>query len=160
MRFARLALLPLFAAACSRYDVRLGDPPAEALTAPRAGLSRVCLARQAGVGALLTAPVRDNGLTVGATEGPSWFCWSAGPGFHTLTVEVSDAPPLELTLNGEERLIEHVIAVGEDRLVDHGAVKNAPPAAEALAGVGRYATLDGMVEGASAPARVVPGLAR
>ncbi|MBT9559367.1 MAG: hypothetical protein IV100_25285 [Myxococcales bacterium] len=155
-------LLALGIAGCSAYSVRLGAAPASVDAAQDAGLARLCVVRKTAIGAALTTPVRDNGLTVGATAGPSWFCWHAGPGLHTLTTEVSDAPALELdVLAGEERLIEHRVNIGQDQLIDRGdAEPSAPAVAAAELGATRYATLDGMNETATAPVLVVPGLKR
>ncbi len=155
-------LLSLVLAGCSAYSVRVGAAPASVDSAKESGLARLCVVRKTAIGAALTTPIRDNGLVVGATEGPSWFCWHAGPGLHTLTTEVSDAPALELdVLAGEERLIEHRVNIGQDELIDLGdAEPSAPAVASAEVGAMRHATLDGMNETATAPVRVVPGLTR
>ncbi len=150
---------------CAGYTVHLSEPPPSLMAHDAPDLARVCLVRRTAIGAALVAPIRDNGLTVGATDGPSWFCWFAGAGLHTLTTEVSDAPALELrVLAGEDRLVEHEINLGQDALVElrvepHEArPQDAMTLAAQLAGPRRYATIDGMATTATAPATVVPGL--
>jgi hypothetical protein len=37
------------------------------------------------IAAAVTAPVHDNGRLVGATRGPTYFCYAAQPGHHVIT---------------------------------------------------------------------------
>jgi len=93
-KFAGLLVGPLVLAACSPYQ--LGPPPADplAVTRPFTGyidaMATVCVIRTARVAMAVTFIVHDNGLLVGATRGPTWFCWRAEPGHHRITVASED----------------------------------------------------------------------
>jgi len=91
-RRAYLAVLAL--TACSPY--MLGPPPADphAVTRPFTpyidGMAIVCVIRTSKIARAVTFVVHDNDLLVGATRGPSWFCWRAEPGRHRLTITGED----------------------------------------------------------------------
>lgn len=125
------ALVAPLLAGCSGYAVASASAPLVPATAPApAGLAKVCVFRTSTIGAALTTPVRDNGRVVGATDGPGHFCYFAGPGHHTLTVEVSDAPAFAFEVaEGDVRYIEHEINIGRDALVPIGAAQAAELAA-------------------------------
>jgi hypothetical protein len=117
LKFA--ALVSLCCVSCSSYSVGFvaNDPlDVQAAVPPEHGL--VCVVRTSLVGAALTLPIRDNGKLVGATEGPSHFCYRAGVGRHRLTVEVSDADAIELAVSGGDRhFVEHAVRFGSDELL-------------------------------------------
>lgn len=84
----------LVLAACSPYQ--LGPPPADpfAVTRPFTGyidaMATVCVVRTARLAMAVTFLVHDNDLLVGATRGPTWFCWRAEPGRHRIVVTSED----------------------------------------------------------------------
>ena len=87
----RLPALFLLAAACSVCwacsPLRLlqpAVPPFDALAEPPFGAAEICVVRPHSLGYSLTLPVRDAGVLVGATRGPSYFCYRAEPGPHRL----------------------------------------------------------------------------
>lgn len=80
--------------ACSPYS--LGPPPADPLAVTRPftsyldSMASVCIIRVARVAMAVTFTVRDNDVLVGATRGPSWFCYRAEPGRHRLRITSED----------------------------------------------------------------------
>jgi hypothetical protein len=95
-----LAFLAVSAAACSAY--RISEPHAEVLHpfAPiPTDFARVCVIRTSRLAQLVTFPTLDNGALVGATRGPTFFCYKAEPGEHTLRIQ-ADEPTVE-TLHAE-----------------------------------------------------------
>lgn len=89
------AVLLAGTAACS--PLRLGDAPAAAqlvtqpFTAYVDGMASVCVIRTARLAAGSTFAVHDNDVLVGATRGPSYFCYRAQPGHHRIVVASEDA---------------------------------------------------------------------
>lgn len=78
-------------AGCTSW--KLAAPSATALradTAPPVGAAKVCVIRTAVVAIAMTFPTRDNGTLVGATSGPTYFCYLAEPGEHEVVVEADD----------------------------------------------------------------------
>lgn len=98
MRIGTLGLMLVLVAAsgCSRYWVgRPMAPPIDALGRPPSGLGQLCVVRPFWGTTAVTLVVRDNGNLVGATHGPSYFCYFAEPGGHRIVSEVSDAGMVE-----------------------------------------------------------------
>jgi hypothetical protein len=87
-----ILVLGLTGAACSPY--RVSEPHGEVLH-PFAPIpqefARVCVIRTSRLAQAIAFPTRDNGALVGATKGPTFFCYRAEPGEHTLQIE-SEAP--------------------------------------------------------------------
>lgn len=87
----RLALLAALAlAGCSSY--RLSEPlsPASPFQDPPRDRAQICVFRTSVLAQAVTFPVRDNGVLVGATRGPSHFCYLAEPGRHAIIVEADE----------------------------------------------------------------------
>ena len=82
-----LAFLAVTAAACSSY--RISEPRAEVLH-PFAPIpndfARVCMIRTSRLAQAIAFPTLDNGALVGATKGPTFFCYKAEPGEHVLRI--------------------------------------------------------------------------
>ncbi|MBK9752821.1 MAG: hypothetical protein IPO88_04800 [Nannocystis sp.] len=80
--------------ACSPY--RLATPPPDPLavtqpfTAYLDGMASVCMIRTARIAMAVTFVVRDNDMLVGATRGPSYFCYRAEPGRHRIAIASDD----------------------------------------------------------------------
>ncbi|MBA3546419.1 MAG: hypothetical protein H0T76_08060 [Nannocystis sp.] len=93
-----LALVPMLLApmllACSPY--RLAPAPSEpgAVTQPFTtyldGMATVCIIRSAQFALAVTFTVHDNKLLVGATRGPTYFCYRAQPGRHQIAITGDD----------------------------------------------------------------------
>jgi hypothetical protein len=95
VRSGALAFLAVTAAACSSY--RISEPRAEVLHpfAPiPAEFARVCVIRTSRLAQAVAFPTLDNGALVGATKGPTFFCYKAEPGEHTLRIQ-ADEPTVE-----------------------------------------------------------------
>jgi len=89
---AACSLLSLIA--CSPYQI--GPPPADPLAVTRPftpyldGMASICVIRTSRLAMAVTFVVHDNDLLVGATRGPTWFCWRAEPGHHRIAVTAED----------------------------------------------------------------------
>lgn len=108
----------LGAAACSSYEHRTLDrAPAELARVPP-DAARICVYRPHHVAALVPAVVHDNGRLVGMTRGPSYFCYLAEPGWHTIVTRYGDDIDAEL---GTDDLAEAtvLVAAGERRYLHH-----------------------------------------
>jgi hypothetical protein len=128
------SLLVLLLAGCSQYDlVHPQTPPLQAFGAPPATHGQVCVFRPHTLGSALTATFRDNGTLVGATRGPTYFCYLAEPGVHLITVDGGDAPDRTMVIRaGEARYFHHEINMGTDdlRLIDLGTAQRLASACE------------------------------
>lgn len=86
--FPVLAVGAAFATGCGGY--RLSAPAKVAYhraTPPPADAAKVCVLRTTVLANAVTFAVRDNGTLVGATRGPTHFCYEAEPGDHLLEVD-------------------------------------------------------------------------
>jgi hypothetical protein len=103
-RAGSLSLVVLFAvtaAACSSY--RISEPRAEVLH-PFAPIpedfARVCVIRTSRLAQAVPFPTLDNGVLVGATKGPTFFCYKAEPGEHTLRIQADEPTVVKLQAEG------------------------------------------------------------
>lgn len=102
LRIAAWVVIALCASGCSRYGLARPDaPPIPAFGWPPSGFGQVCVLRPHSVRSEVTHVVRDDGRLIGATQGPSYFCYFAAPGMHKITVD-SDEP---LDLHGEADVV-------------------------------------------------------
>lgn len=96
-----LAFLAVTAAACSPY--RISEPRAEVLH-PFAPIpddfARVCVIRTSRLAQAVAFPTLDNDKLVGATKGPTFFCYKAEPGEHTLRIKADDSTVVKLHAEG------------------------------------------------------------
>lgn len=87
------ALLAL-AAACSPYSLGAAPDNPELATQPFTsyldGMASVCVVRTARIALAVTVVVHDNDVLVGATRGPTWFCYRAQPGRHHIVMTSED----------------------------------------------------------------------
>ena len=101
VRTGVLAFLALTTAACSAY--RIAEPQAEVLH-PFAPIpedfARVCMIRTSRLAQAVTFATLDNGMLVGATKGPTFFCYKAEPGEHTLRIEADEPTTVKLSAVG------------------------------------------------------------
>ncbi len=87
----------LLLAGCTSW--KLSGPSATALqpgSPTPAGTAKVCVFRTALVAIAMTFPTRDNGTLVGATSGPTYFCYLAEPGEHEVVVEADNVETARL----------------------------------------------------------------
>jgi hypothetical protein len=90
-----VALLSL--AACTSY--KLSSPKSGALqpmAMPPTSLAKVCVVRTSVLALAVTFPTHDNGVLVGATRGPTHFCYLAEPGEHEITIEADETETAKL----------------------------------------------------------------
>ena len=88
-----LASLAVGAATMGCFSYRLSEPktlPIQPFYPSPAGYAQVCVIRTSAVAVAVTFAVRDNGALVGATRGPTFFCYHAAPGRHRLVSESDD----------------------------------------------------------------------
>ena len=94
VRCAPRILLAASVLACSPYQ--LAAPPEEpgAVVQPFTtyidGMATVCVIRSAQLALAVTFTVHDNKLLVGATRGPTYFCYRAQPGRHQIAIASDD----------------------------------------------------------------------
>lgn len=78
----------LLFAGCSSWKLAPADPPPP--VAQDDSVARICVLRSSSMAWAVTFPVRDNGSLVGATRGPSYFCYAAEEGRHHITTEADE----------------------------------------------------------------------
>jgi hypothetical protein len=83
-------------------------PPIDPLAAPPYGMAQVCVLRPHTWALLHTIPVEDNGQVVGATRGPSFFCYLAHPGAHRIVLADEKSPALDIQLAAGQRAYLHL----------------------------------------------------
>jgi hypothetical protein len=96
------------AGACSPYKV---SEPQGAVLHPFAPIpqefARVCVIRTSQLAQAIAFPTKDNGALVGATKGPTFFCYRAEPGEHTLAIETEAPTSVELRAEGGKSYYLH-----------------------------------------------------
>ena len=77
------------------------SPPATAAvhpsSAPPASAAKICVVRTSVLAQAVTFPTHDNGVLVGATRGPTHFCYLAEPGEHEISIEADEVEKAKLT---------------------------------------------------------------
>jgi hypothetical protein len=98
-----LAAFALLGAACTSY--KLGEPkqPIDPKLGGPGGLATVCVVRTSVLAMAVALPTRDNGMLVGATRGPTHFCYYAEPGEHEIAIEGDSTETAHLTAAPEGR---------------------------------------------------------
>jgi hypothetical protein len=111
-----LALTMLGACASQQREPR--EIAVDPFVAIPPGMAQVCVVRPPGAGQLLPTVFRDNGVTVGMTRGPSFFCYYAAPGQHRITPGMSDAAIATLDVAaGQRYVLRHKANVGQDEVL-------------------------------------------
>jgi len=81
------------------------------------GTAQICVVRPKDVGGLLTTRFLDNGILVGATRGPSFFCYFGAPGQHRITPEGTDESIATFEVRACQRyFLRHVAVIGGDEM--------------------------------------------
>lgn len=76
---------------CSSWKLATAPDGAVAPTTPLPqAAARVCVVRTSLLAMAVTMPTHDNGMLVGATRGPTYFCYFAEPGEHEITIEADE----------------------------------------------------------------------
>jgi hypothetical protein len=111
-----LALTSLVACASQHREAR--EIAVDPFVAIPSGMAQVCVVRPPGPGQLLPTVFRDNGVTVGMTRGPSFFCYYAAPGQHRITPGMSDEAIATLEVAaGQRYVLRHKANVGQDEVL-------------------------------------------
>ena len=104
---------------CMRSDLLFPDlVPIDPLGAPLYGMAQICVVRPHTWAMARTVFFHDNGHLVGATRGPSYFCYAAQPGLHRLEVQDGTPPPaVEFPVaTGQRLFFHHRVGIGRDRI--------------------------------------------
>ena len=72
-----------------------------------ADFARVCVIRTSHLAQAVTFSTLDNGTLVGATKGPTFFCYKAEPGEHTLRIEADEPTTVKLQAEGGKSYYLH-----------------------------------------------------
>ena len=104
---------------CIRSDLIYPDlPPIDPLATPVYGMGQICVVRPHTWAMARTVLIEDNGHLVGATRGPSYFCYAAQIGAHT--IDALDGTPktgLDIKVAAGQRVfIHHRVGLYGDRL--------------------------------------------
>ena len=74
---------------CSHYKLREVDAPMNPFGDAHNGLAKVCILKTTNVALAVTFVAWDNGTLVGATRGPTHFCYWSEPGEHDIFVDAN-----------------------------------------------------------------------
>lgn len=107
LRLLAATLLAVASTSCTSYELVARDAPPSVEAAPL-GTARICVVRPHEVASLVPAIVRDNGQLVGMTKGPSYFCYLAEPGQHTIVTRYGDDVDAKL---GSDQIAEVTVTV-------------------------------------------------
>lgn len=139
------SLLTLACAACSSWTTA----PPKAAVVDRSGalpaeVGRVCVARTSDLARAVAFPTWDNGTLVGATKGPTHFCYLAAPGPHRLTMKGdNDADASVVVESGHDYVllqeVDYVFGIVNVRPTWVG-----PERAESVLAKSDYEVLDGV----------------
>ncbi|MBX3189810.1 MAG: hypothetical protein KF819_22485 [Labilithrix sp.] len=98
---ATASVLAASAIGCASY--RIAEPRTEVLhpfaPIPAAGegaFARVCVIRTSRFAQAVAFPTWDNGVLVGATKGPTFFCYKAEPGDHVIAINADEETRVSL----------------------------------------------------------------
>jgi hypothetical protein len=86
---AALFLVPFVACTSWKLETPVAAPINPGGAGPE-GAAKVCVARTSVLASAVTFPTHDNGVLVGATRGPGYFCYLAAPGSHTIVTEADE----------------------------------------------------------------------
>ncbi len=93
-RCASACILLASTLACSPYRLAPAPEQPGAVVQPFTtyidGMATVCVIRSAQLALAVTFTVHDNKLLVGATRGPTYFCYRAQPGRHQIAITSDD----------------------------------------------------------------------
>jgi hypothetical protein len=94
---------------CYSYELRKpGAPPVDAF-AEVDGVGQICVLRPHWHAAAVTAVVHDDGRLVGATRGPTYFCYAAEPGHHVIDSKADTAEDATIEVEPGHRYYLHQI---------------------------------------------------
>jgi len=107
MKLVEIALCCALAG-CSSYNTA---PPLTPVVTPDSPIppdvARVCVVRTSPLGMAMAFPTKDNGVLVGATKGPTYFCYYAAAGAHRITMIADNVTAAVLTAEAGHTYILH-----------------------------------------------------
>lgn len=99
----------LFVGGCYSYGLRKpAAPPVDAFAALD-GVGQICVLRPHWHAAAVTAVVHDDGQLVGATRGPTYFCYAAAPGHHFIDSKADTVEDATVDVEPGKRYYLHQI---------------------------------------------------
>lgn len=99
----------LFVGGCYSYGLRKpAAPPVDAFAALD-GAGQICVLRPHWHAAAVTAVVHDDGRLVGATRGPTYFCYAASPGHHFIDSKADTVEDATVDVEPGKRYYLHQI---------------------------------------------------
>lgn len=103
-----LLLAPLLCLACSSYSTAPPQSPVVDPVSPLpADVGRVCVVRTSHLAQAVAFPTYDNGTLVGATKGPTHFCYLVAPGAHEIAMKADNEAKVALTVEpGHDYVLE------------------------------------------------------
>jgi len=117
--FAVFAAFSVFVGGCTSWKLSQPDTVAVHPFLPQPShLAKVCVIRTSVLSDGVTFVSRDNGVLVGATRGPTHFCYYAEPGEHDLAIEAEAWASAKLRAEaGQSYYLKEEVAL------DHGKVR-------------------------------------
>lgn len=91
------------ATGCTSYKLAEPQAPLQPWAPAPGGLATICVVRTSVLALAVAFPTHDNGMLVGATRGPSRFCYYAEPGEHDIVVESDSDETAHLVAEPEGR---------------------------------------------------------
>jgi hypothetical protein len=116
---------------CYSYGLRKPDtPPIDAFGAVQ-DVGRICVLRPHWNAAAITAVVHDNGQLVGATRGPTYFCFAAQAGYHVIQSKADSVEQATAQIEAGKRyylhqIVDNIFGVVRTRLawIDENEARN------------------------------------
>jgi hypothetical protein len=94
---------------CYSYGLRKPEAPPVDAFGPVQANGQICVLRPHWLASAVTAAVHDNGQLVGATRGPTYFCYLAQPGHHVITSKADSLEQATLEVEAGQRYYLHQI---------------------------------------------------
>ncbi|HEX9101965.1 MAG TPA: hypothetical protein VF997_07170 [Polyangia bacterium] len=94
---------------CYSYGLRKPDTPPVDAFAEVDGVGEICVLRPHWSAAAVTAVVHDDGQLVGATRGPTYFCYAAEPGHHFIDSKADTVEDATVDVEPGKRYYLHQI---------------------------------------------------
>jgi hypothetical protein len=116
-----LCSLVLAMSGCYSYELRKpAQPPIDAF-GPVADGGQICVLRPHWNASAVTAIVHDNGQLVGATRGPTYFCYAAAPGHHAVEskADTTERADVDVAPGGRyylHQIVDNIFGVVRTRL--------------------------------------------
>ncbi len=76
--------------ACTSWKLERPSAALPPLGQGPAASAKICVVRTSDLARAVTFPTHDNGVLVGATRGPTYFCYLAEPGAHEISIRADE----------------------------------------------------------------------